>query len=125
MILGKILRDLREKHNYTQRELAKALNITPACLSKYETGRSTPSPDMLIKIADTFNVSVDYLLGRNSLQFDYNILNEKRYKNNTVFDAVNSIVKLNSAHRKLFIEQLRLLEFHNKYSEIKDKLNNK
>ncbi len=118
MILGKILRDLREKHNYTQRELSKALNITPACLSKYETGRSTPSPDMLIKIADTFNVSVDYLLGRNSLQFDYKILNEKLYKNNTVFDAINIIVKLNPAHRKFFIEQLKMLEFHNEYSEI-------
>lgn len=33
MILGKILRDLREKHNYTQRELAKALNITPASVN--------------------------------------------------------------------------------------------
>lgn len=118
MILGKILRDLREKHNYTQRELAKALNITPACLSKYETGRSTPSPDMLIKIADTFNVLVDYLLGRNSLQFDYKMLNEKFYKNITVFDAINSIVKLNPARRKFFIEQLRILEFYNEYSEM-------
>lgn len=118
MILGKILRDLREKHNYTQRELAKALNITPACLSKYETGRSTPSPDMPIKIADTFNVSVDYLLGRNSLQFDYKMLNEKFYKNITVFDAINSIVKLNPARRKFFIEQLRILEFYNEYSEM-------
>ena len=115
MILGKIIRDLRENHNYTQKELAKALNITPACLSKYETGRSVPSYDTLSKIADIFNVSVDYLIGRNSVQYDFSILSKKIYKNTTILDIDNSIAQLDSVHMRLFIEILELLSFHNEH----------
>lgn len=115
MILGEIIKDLRESQNYSQRELSKMLNISPACLSKYETGRSMPSPEMLIKIADTFNVSVDYLLGRNSLQFDYSILDEKFYKVKTNFDIINDIIALDSTHRKLVSELLEMIGYHNKH----------
>lgn len=56
------LKELRK--NKTQNEIAKALGITQRTYSNYEAGNRQPDQDTLIKIADYFNVSVDYLLGR-------------------------------------------------------------
>lgn len=55
---------LRTINNLTQKELADILNIERSTLSSYETGRRYPTISVLVRIADTFNVSVDYLLGR-------------------------------------------------------------
>lgn len=55
---------LRTINDLTQKELADILNIERSTLSSYETGRRYPTISVLIRIADTFNVSVDYLLGR-------------------------------------------------------------
>ncbi len=49
----------------TQTDLAKRLNITKSVVSYYELQERTPSPDVLIKLADIFHVSTDYLLGIN------------------------------------------------------------
>lgn len=58
------LKSLREDNDLTQEELAKQLNITRTALSNYETAFREPSYAILIKIADYFNVSLDYLLCR-------------------------------------------------------------
>jgi len=55
---------LREKHGMTQDELAKKLGISRAALSHYETDRRQPDYDTLRDIANFFNVSLDFLLGR-------------------------------------------------------------
>ena len=55
---------LRTTNDLTQKELADILNIERSTLSSYETGRRYPTISVLIRIADTFDVSVDYLLGR-------------------------------------------------------------
>ena len=56
------IKELREKKNITQLKLAVDLNLNQNTLSRYETGEREPSYDVLIKIADYFNVSIDYLL---------------------------------------------------------------
>jgi transcriptional regulator with XRE-family HTH domain len=64
------LRELRETHNETQMELGKALNISPSTIGMYEQGRRYPSLDVLRKIADHYNVTTDYLLGRRTAAED-------------------------------------------------------
>jgi repressor LexA len=64
-ILGKRIKTLREEKDLSQLDFAKILNINNSTLSQYEAGNRIPSDDIKIKIADYFNVSVDYLLGRN------------------------------------------------------------
>ena len=54
-------------YGYTQRDMAKLLNITQPSYIRYENGTSEPSQENLIKIADLFDVSLDYLLGRTNL----------------------------------------------------------
>jgi len=58
------LRGLRKNKGISQLKLAMDLNTTQNTISRYETGEREPGIDELIKIADYFNVSVDYLIGR-------------------------------------------------------------
>lgn len=63
-ILGNVIKSLREEQKLNQLELSKILNISNTTLSQYETGQRIPSDEIKEKIADFFNVSIDYLLGR-------------------------------------------------------------
>ena len=58
------LKELRKRKGISQLRLATELNTTQNTISRYETGEREPGIDELIKIADYFNVSVDYLIGR-------------------------------------------------------------
>ena len=57
------IKELRSKHNMTQRELADKLSLTPKMISFYELGQRMPPNDILIKLASIFDVPSDYLLG--------------------------------------------------------------
>ncbi|QGU00302.1 hypothetical protein SYNTR_1708 [Candidatus Syntrophocurvum alkaliphilum] len=63
---GKRLKILREAHYLSQAELAKALSVSRSTISSYENDARHPDYDTLIKIAEFFDVSIDYLL-RNDL----------------------------------------------------------
>lgn len=60
------LKDLRQGEKISQAELASALNISNRTISMYEQGNSEPNVEILSKIADYFNVTADYLIGRTS-----------------------------------------------------------
>ena len=62
-MLGERLLQLRKEANLTQDELAVILKINKHSISSYERGKSEPSDEIKIAIANYFNVSVDYLLG--------------------------------------------------------------
>ena len=64
-IVGIRLKQLREKTGLSQAKFAKVLgDVSQPVIARYETGDCFPSYPVLIKIADYFNVSTDYLLGR-------------------------------------------------------------
>lgn len=56
---------LRESKNLRKKDLASVLNVSPACVSQYEKSLSMPGHDILIRIAQYFHVSVDFLIGSN------------------------------------------------------------
>lgn len=60
----KRIKDLREDHDYKQEYIAKRLNISQRAYSHYEQGTRGIPINILIKIADIYNVSVDYILER-------------------------------------------------------------
>ena len=64
--MGKMtkIKELRKEEGKTQREIAEAIGVSAQVFRNYEIGRNQPSIEMLIKIADYFLVSVDYLIGR-------------------------------------------------------------
>ena len=56
------LKEIRKKRNLNQQKVAMDLNISREALSHYENGKREPSLDMLNKMSDYFNVSIDYLI---------------------------------------------------------------
>jgi len=61
-MLGNKIRNLRLKHNMTQNQLGHTLCVSASTIGMYEQGRRYPLIPTLIKIAQCFNVSFDYLL---------------------------------------------------------------
>lgn len=59
------LLEQRKLYGYTQRDMAERLGISQPSYIRYENGTSEPTQENLVKIADIFDVSTDYLLGRN------------------------------------------------------------
>lgn len=58
------LKQLRLERQLTQAGLAQALDVAQTTVSSWERGEKSPDPDTLIRLANFYNVSVDYLLGR-------------------------------------------------------------
>lgn len=63
-MFSKTFKKLREDANITQKDLASIFHVSQQAIGKWETGRALPSSDLYPKIADYFNVSIDYLYGR-------------------------------------------------------------
>lgn len=58
------IKELRRKMKLSQEEFADYLNVSQATVSSWECGNSDPDLNMLIKIADYFEVSLDFMMGR-------------------------------------------------------------
>ena len=58
------LKSLRQSKNLTQKQLATEINVSERGIQNYETGIRKPTYDILIALADYFDVSLDYLVGR-------------------------------------------------------------
>ncbi|MBQ8533993.1 MAG: helix-turn-helix transcriptional regulator [Clostridia bacterium] len=64
----KRIRDLREDHDMTQRQVAAVLDITQPQYFRYEQGFRDIPTDLLIKLADMYDTTTDYILGRTDRQ---------------------------------------------------------
>ncbi|CEK34169.1 helix-turn-helix domain-containing protein [Paeniclostridium sordellii] len=72
-MFGERLKSLRKSLNLTQKELGEKLNVSGRVVGYYESNDRFPDKDTLTKIADFFEVSVDYLLGRTNSKNNTNI----------------------------------------------------
>ncbi len=66
-IFCKKIKELRQSYKYSQGQIAEKLYLSRQSYGRYENGTAEPSQETLIKIAEIFDVSVDYLLGRKEL----------------------------------------------------------
>lgn len=62
------LRELREGKNISQKELGEIFNVAQNTISNWEKGSREPDASTLLKLADLFGVSVDYILGRTDIK---------------------------------------------------------
>ena len=67
----KRLRDLRDDHDKSQREIAEILNMHRSVYRRYESGERETPAWVVVKLADFYNVSTDYLLGRTDVPAPY------------------------------------------------------
>ena len=64
MILNKRLKELRLRDGVTQKSIADKIGVTSVSLQRFEYGTARPKLENIIALADYFNVSLDYLVGR-------------------------------------------------------------
>ncbi|MEE1507913.1 MAG: helix-turn-helix transcriptional regulator [Ligilactobacillus ruminis] len=67
-MIGQRIRDLRKQKRMSQTELAKSAGVSQTTVTAWETGKAEPSSSAVSKLADIFNVTNDYLLGRPNKQ---------------------------------------------------------
>ena len=92
----------RKKRGLTQEELAEKLDVSPAAISKWERGISTPELSMVCKLADCFEISVDELLGRsNCLLPEEEKYSEESMKQYDLELRQNLIVKYENSEGKV------------------------
>ena len=89
METGKIIALLRDKKNWSQTDLADKSGVSRVMIGKYERAEAAPSIDAAKKIADAFDVSLDYLVGeRQNATFD-----KKTVKRLQDIEALNPTIK--------------------------------
>jgi len=119
---GEILAELRQDRKMTQKDLAQAMFVTVGTISNYENGVHYPDVDKLLSLADYFNVTTDYLLGRCKANvspdaFDESIIGEK-----TMGQLVNDIRNLNRSRRQalaIILDDMKLATMVNRYNREK------
>lgn len=79
MKFGDRLRILRKQHDLTQEQVAKKLDIVRSTYAYYETGKTSPDFDTVVKLARLFNVTTDYLLNADPVNNTLNDPSENIY----------------------------------------------
>ncbi len=80
-MIADTIKQLRERSNFTQSELAKKLNITRSSVNAWEMGISAPSTQYIVELAEIFKVSTDFILGVSSKQtINLDRLNDEQIK---------------------------------------------
>lgn len=102
-LFARRLKELREEKGLYQKTLSEKLSISRSTITSYESGKRNPDIFTLIKIADLFNVSIDYLLGRTAFKqkacFYFEALDED------LLNIINTI-NLNSDDKQVLKEHI-------------------
>ena len=92
--MGERLKSLRIERNYTQKQIANRIGLAISAVSAYELGTRYPSYDILLKLSRIYNVSTDYLIGKDcSRTLDVSGLSEEQI--NVVTQVIDALRKNN------------------------------
>ena len=104
-------RSIRNEKGFTQSEMAEFLDCSQQTINVWESGQHTPKITMLVKIADSFGVSVDWLLGRKE---PIRLITEIQQEEKTIVELYR---KLNNEGRTEAEKMLNLLLLNPAYKE--------
>lgn len=108
---GELLAELRQDRNLTQDQLAKIIFVTAGTISNYENNIHFPDVEKLICLADYFDVTTDYLLGRTNQSISPKVFNEEFVAGKTIGGVVSDIKKLSVDRRKALLLVLQDMKF--------------
>lgn len=103
LIIAKILINLRELNFLTQTDIAKHLHLylSPSTISHYEKGLTVPPTEVVYRLADFYNVTTDYILGKSASRTNLNDTYAIKLTNKmTIGDAVEIMAKMDNAERE-------------------------
>ncbi len=106
---GRILH-LRTQHHIGQKEFAMHLHVSVSTVSNYENNVHQPDVPTLIKIADYFNVSTDYLLNRTQYSYPISYLETQKVDRYTVASFFDSVLQLTKSSQTDLIKYMNLLQ---------------
>jgi transcriptional regulator with XRE-family HTH domain len=114
------LKKLREATHITQREAAKKIGMMPRTYASYENNEREPNSETLLKLSEFFNVSIDYLLGRNApkdtnkpnaYEQEQNEINDLRLKNEII--SLVRMAKVSQRQLRELIGIIKVMEDEN------------
>jgi transcriptional regulator with XRE-family HTH domain len=114
MLLGNKIKKLRQEKNLTQVELAERVGIHQKQISSYERGVNTPSTDVLIKLAEAFNVTLDYL----AFDAGGRVATLLNIQDRELLRRFEAIDQLSENEKNLAKEMLDLLILKHKFQEL-------
>ncbi len=122
---GQRFKELRSEKRLTQQQLADNFYLNKSSISRYEQNKQIPEIDLLQKLADFFNVSVDYLLGRSDIRNPQEDENDLTPEEQELLEKIKSDPELSilfhdlkSAPKKKIKQLLKTWEF------VKDQFDN-
>ena len=115
MEFGEFLMKLRKEKGILQKEVAAHLHMSVSTISSYEKGVHTPDLDTLIKLADFYEVSTDYLLQRTRYKANISTLNKRLSANYsvTIRDLMNTTLELDQHNTNALLDYFELLTMRN------------
>ncbi len=104
------IRELRKNMNLSQEGLAAILCTSQQAVSRIENGAYDIPTDLLVKMADSFNVTTDYILGRSDIKRDLSGQIRMNHEMDRYYDIVLRYQRLSDINRKTFRVMLERLE---------------
>jgi transcriptional regulator with XRE-family HTH domain len=108
-VLPMRLKIARERIGFTQEQVSEKLNISIGTVSGYERNHRSPNPEMLERLADLYNVSTDYLLGRSD---------DPKLRQIADSDMLKELEEARKAMDEAADRYLKILEKHSSKKEI-------
>ena len=115
MEFGEFLMNLRKEKGILQKEVAAHLHMSVSTISSYEKGVHAPDLDTLIKLADFYEVSTDYLLQRTKYKANISTLNKRLSDNYTITigELMNTTLELDQHNTNALLDYYELLTMRN------------
>lgn len=107
---GEILAELRQDKRLTQRQLGEIIFVSAGTISNYENGANYPDVPKLISLAEYFEVSVDYLLGRSSSRLTPDVFKQFVANEKTVAEFIDEFRALPLSRQKALLLIMRDME---------------
>lgn len=114
MTTGGILTQLRKEKDVGQKEVAAYLKVSIATVSNYENDVHDPDYVMLCRLADYYDVTTDYLLGRTAYRSNPKVLNRRISDEYTVTDVIDMALTLDSSEANHLMEYAEFLQSRRK-----------
>ena len=103
---GDMLSELRHDRNLTQAEFALEIYVTPGTISNYESNVHYPDVEKLKQLADFFNVTTDYLLGRSKCSLSPAILEQKISDGRSWSEIIKDVQSLSPSRQRTLLLML-------------------
>ena len=113
---SEVVRYFRKKNHLTQEELASKLNVKRHTICDWESGRTEPNVTYLKLLAETFNITVDYLVGldNSNTNLDHVVLTKYQPKNELEHEILTQVTDLNQNQKEKLCSIISALKDFNK-----------